>query len=501
MIEHTPSKEPVPPKDTKHTKPNFLRVLLSHLKIGIIGFGGGAALFPVIENELVERQKWTDKESFDYSVVVASVSPASPPVSICAMWSKRFALLAAYAYALPGTILALIIATGFTAIGTAGMRYISFASVGIIAFIMTLLYSFIKKSYAKGILTIPKRRYLLLVASAFVLMSGNSVRRFIATLFALEIDALPVPFFSINILTLLLMAFFVIFFMGSSTSKPKLIFSLALAGLYALSNGMRGYLSAWSPWLLGLMGALSVISIGYTFFVRKQRGNGFHLDRKNLRNIGLFALVAVLATVIAWIITGENIVWSFSSRVLLSAFSSFGGGQAYIGVADAFFVQTGIISPEVYTGRIIVISSAMPGPVLMNIAAGIGFTIGSELGGAFMGWVLGLMAFFVAVSACGFGCLVMRTCFDIFKEGKRLNMVIQYVVPLICGMLVSVAIMLLNQTTGILAREGVSPLIGMPIMLAASGLILLVRNKFKVKEVLLLLAAGLGSFAILAILF
>ncbi|MCL2666074.1 MAG: chromate transporter, partial [Defluviitaleaceae bacterium] len=39
-------------------------VLLSFLKIGAVGFGGGAALIPVIESELVENNKWIDKNSF-----------------------------------------------------------------------------------------------------------------------------------------------------------------------------------------------------------------------------------------------------------------------------------------------------------------------------------------------------------------------------------------------------------------------------------------------------
>ena len=86
-------------------KLNVVSVILSFLKMGIIGFGGGAALIPVIEDELVEKRKWIEKKQFDYSVIVASISPASLPVALCAIWNRKYSILSAYAYALPGPIL------------------------------------------------------------------------------------------------------------------------------------------------------------------------------------------------------------------------------------------------------------------------------------------------------------------------------------------------------------------------------------------------------------
>ena len=46
-------------------KSGLLRLLLSMAKIGVIGFGGGSALIPVIEEEVVDEQKLISKKDYD----------------------------------------------------------------------------------------------------------------------------------------------------------------------------------------------------------------------------------------------------------------------------------------------------------------------------------------------------------------------------------------------------------------------------------------------------
>ena len=100
-----------------------------------------AALVPAFEEELVENRKWIDKESFNEAVVVASVSPASLSMSIAAVWNNSWSFISSYSYAIPGPLIFLILLTGFSFIGDAGLKYIQYASVGIIAFVLLLLYN------------------------------------------------------------------------------------------------------------------------------------------------------------------------------------------------------------------------------------------------------------------------------------------------------------------------------------------------------------------------
>ena len=46
-------------------------------KIGCIGFGGGTALVPVIESEVVYEKKLIDKEEYTKDVIVANITPGA----------------------------------------------------------------------------------------------------------------------------------------------------------------------------------------------------------------------------------------------------------------------------------------------------------------------------------------------------------------------------------------------------------------------------------------
>jgi len=43
---------------------NFISMMLSFLKVGTIGFGGGAALIPVIEQEIVGKKNMNDDQLY-----------------------------------------------------------------------------------------------------------------------------------------------------------------------------------------------------------------------------------------------------------------------------------------------------------------------------------------------------------------------------------------------------------------------------------------------------
>ncbi len=52
------------------------------MKIGVVTFGGGYAMIPIIENETAKKRKWiTDKELLD----IVAISETTPgPIAICA---------------------------------------------------------------------------------------------------------------------------------------------------------------------------------------------------------------------------------------------------------------------------------------------------------------------------------------------------------------------------------------------------------------------------------
>ena len=477
---------------------NFLSVMLAHLKIGTIGFGGGAALIPVIEKELVENKKWIEKERFDTSVAVASISPASLPVSICAIWSPRYSLLSAYSYALPGTLIYLILLTGFSFIGEIGAKYLSFASVGLIAFVLFLIYRFIAKNYQYGSQLGIKRQYLLLIIASFLLTCGNVVGRLFYTLFDIQ---LPAPIFSISMITLMLATFFVICFVGASKSKVKIFSALIIALLFALKNGRAGVLN---QWLLPIVIFMSVmVAVSITYDIVKNRGNErkkiAKLDFKPLRNLLLFILLAVGLVLLTFLLSGDVNVWYFTYKVITSSLSSFGGGEVYIGISEAVFVQTGFIPEYIYNTQIIGIANTMPGPVIVAIVAGIGYTYGSIHHGIGFGWIFGLLGLSLTITATVIGALTLSMFFEILKNSIRLQMIIKYIMPVVCGMLISTAISLLRQASNVLIGVSLNPFLSMAVITGIVVIMLFVYKKCKVKDVALLLTAATGTIITLGV--
>ena len=482
---------------------NFLTVILSFLKVGIMGFGGGAALIPVIENEVVQKNKWMSKEDFDYKVVVASISPGSLPVSFLSMWNHKYSILSSFAYTLPGPVLFLILQTGFALIGEAGVRYIGFTSVGIIAFILMVIYSFIKRSYLRDTEIIPVRLYFGIMLTAFFLSNGNTVRRLATALFGLEAGILPGPIFSIAMLQLLAILFFIIFFMGKSESFIKLGISFIISMLFALSSGRSELLNNWNTVLIILMLILAAGSVVYdTVIIRESNKSSRNkFDLIAIRNFALFGLIGVILTFIAFIISGDSRTFDFAIRVVLSSWQSFGGGEVYISIADAIFVQGGFVSEEIYYSQIVGVSSAMPGPVLMAIAGGIGFAFGNSIGGTLLAWVFGLLAIFLAVVASALGTLTLFSGFEIFKNSHRLKMIVRYMIPLICGVLMNVALTLLNQTSSVIMGQGVNSWIAVGIVIGIFLVMLFLRTKYKVNDIKLLLSGGFGTFIVFGLVF
>jgi len=77
-----------------------------------------------------------------------------------------------------------------------------------------------------------------------------------------------------------------------------------------------------------------------------------------------------------------------------------------------------------------------------------------------------------------------------FKESYRLKMVIKYMMPLVCGILIGISLTLLNQAAGVLVREGINAWVGFGIVLVIYFCMMFLRKKYRVKDIPLILAGG-----------
>ncbi len=103
----------------KHNNLKILDKLLSiFFKIGIVTFGGGFAMIPLIEKEVVENHKWIKKEEFIDSISLTQTVPGPVAINLSVLIGYNLAgvtgaLVAAFGVALPSFITILILATFF----------------------------------------------------------------------------------------------------------------------------------------------------------------------------------------------------------------------------------------------------------------------------------------------------------------------------------------------------------------------------------------------------
>src|SRR5690606_29183060 len=118
--------------------------------------------------------------------------------------------------------------------------------------------------------------------------------------------------------------------------------------------------------------------------------------------------------------------------VSLSTVTSFGGGEAYVGVADGFFVAGGSVSSAVFYSQLVPIANALPGPILVKLAAGIGYTAVAPEHGAGPGWVAAGAAALVAVAACTAIAVLVMGAYQRAERSPLVRDIGLYILPVIC---------------------------------------------------------------------
>ena len=97
----------------------FLELFKIFAKIGTFTIGGGYAMIPLIEGEVVKKKKWLTEEEFDDIITVAQSSPGLIAVNIAIFVGHRVAgkkgsIVATIASILPPFIVILIVASLFS---------------------------------------------------------------------------------------------------------------------------------------------------------------------------------------------------------------------------------------------------------------------------------------------------------------------------------------------------------------------------------------------------
>ncbi|MDD6213388.1 MAG: chromate transporter [Clostridiales bacterium] len=449
-----------------------IEFLKKMFKVGSIGFGGGSALIPVLESTFLKQKDSKSRKDFDRDIVVASITPGALPVELASgLGAREFGLLGmvtgACAMALPGALIAFLLFTILAGAQDAVLEGIRLISVGVSSYIICQLMCYMDstlKICRKE--SVKRMRYGILVMAAVCLLScGGSLHKLLGLA--------GKPVFGLNTVHILIAVVFVACYTRSMYDWFHILIAGALCLVFFLGHGKAGVLSGF-PWILRSCELVMIILSVYGLFHGEREKSIKRVDRKGLfHNMGTWVIFLLLTTLPALICGREAL--AFIGRGSLSVLMSFGGGDAYLTIADGLFVDSGLISEDLYYGSVVSVVNLLPGSILTKCLTGIGYYMGIENGGAQMtgaAWALAGYGCSVAVSGISFH--MFAYFYDTLTDSKIFRVVGRWIRPVISGLLMGIVLSLLNQNKNAAAYTSVP----MPIILV--GTILLALADYRI---------------------
>lgn len=428
---HENHTESTTPDSTAEGK--FSSLIKIMLKIGAIGFGGGTALIPVIESEVVEQARLVPEDEYNKHVMIASITPGALPVEIASGIGRKAAgnrgmIAAASAIALPGALLTLFFLILFSGISDTLRIQIGFLSAAVSLIIIVMLLQYVLGTLKQARNKKEKFLYLFLFVCIFLL---SGLKNIYAVL------GIPgEPPFSFSSSAILIAAFLIILMVlvcsdhlhPSPENQPKSSFPF----------------------------------------------------KKLLRSLLCWILFTLLLSFPAILLTRSTL--SFLRTGFFSSILSFGGGDAYLSVAQGLFVDSNIISRGSFYGNIIPVANALPGSILCKVLTGIGYTLGYELHHSVAeGVILAVCGFACSIAASGMIVTIVTSLYEKYENLQVFSTIQKFIRPIISGLLLNVGLTL--YLTGIrlpLQAGKPSPLtVAVAVLLDLGILYMLRRSKRK----------------------
>lgn len=471
---------------------NLTKLLLSFLKVGFIGFGGGSALIPIIEEEIVTKKQLLKEEDYYNHVIVSNITPGTLPVKLAAAAGRQISGIpgmigSALMVSLPGVFITVFLVSILSQLNDNVLSQIEYASVGISVFIILLLVNYIQKVLAGCRQSNTALAGVIIMLLVFILTAGKEINA------VLGIDRTPI--FDISTLNILLLAFFIIFYTSGKITPIKGSITGIISVVYILCTGKSNIIS--NPAILTIiqiiMLALSCYGIYHSI---KKSGSGKKISPKGLfaEEIAWFIFL-ILFSLPAVLIFGNGL--DYITNGFLSSIMSFGGGEAYLTIADSMFVASGQVSSEIFYGQILPIANALPGPILSKILAAIGYYLGfHSTNSVALGYLLALAGYIVSLVAT---CTVFSLILYIYNSFENLEIfqtLKKWVLPIVAGLLLSTIVAMLEANFGIIAITGLTTPFAFLLCILIFAFLYFLHIKFHLHDVILILISGVLSLSV-----
>lgn len=421
-------------------KPLHWKLLYSMLKIGCIGFGGGNAVVPVMEKELVEDKAYVKRKKYEETIMIANVTPGALPVEIACgignLYGKKNMVLSAVAMALPGCLLSVLLLSVFMLQKGALVQQIGYLCLGIIPFVVWELFSYVRKTIqsAKKESTLRLYKVLLITLVVFLLVCGKNVNKLF---FSGEL-----PWVSISTITVFGLSLFFIFFCNGKYQFKTSVPSLLLIASYLLLEFFckSKYADILKGVLIFLMVLLVVWKVIDCYQGGEKRSEGTYL-RNLLKEVGIWSLFLAIFSIAGILWVNHTVV--LMAKGIYSTVISFGGGDAYLSVVEGLFVDGGFLSGDDLYEIVIPVVNVLPGSILCKSLTSIGYLWGlSQTGTLLGGCVIALAGFACSVTASGViycGMTGLYNCFSTLQIFIHLR---RWIRPIVSGLLLNVILSL-----------------------------------------------------------
>ena len=429
-------------KMEQNKKSKFL-LFTSMVKIGCLGFGGGNALIPLMHQELVEKNKVVNSEEFEEDVVVASITPGALPVEIAGGVGSRIGswlgmLLGSVGMALPGLLLTLLLLVFLSGLNEDVVRQIGFLTVGISAFIVCLLMDYVVKTINQASQSQSVKVTAIVIFAVFCLTCEKTLYRI------LEINM--TPFFGIATIHVFMLAFFLVFYLYNKKKFVHYIVSIILCSIYVFCVG-KSKIIVNQDYFYAVATLMLVLSVYDGITNNISHISLFQKSNANETKKELFALVAcvILSAIPAMLITNQTLM--YLSNGMFSSLISFGGGDAYLTVADGLFVDTALITEDEFYGVIVPIVNLLPGSILCKTLSAIGYYIGYHNANMISEALLvALSGFCVSIAAsCGVFA-VIKYLYENLQQLEIFQIIRKIIRPIVSGLLLTVILSLIYQS-------------------------------------------------------
>lgn len=463
-------------------------------KIGLIGFGGGNALVPVIERELVESSKILPQEEFDKEVVVANITPGALPIEIASGAGRVIAgipgmILSAVAMAFPGALFTLVLLALFTTAAASMMTQVRFASVGVTMLIVVLLTSYT----AQAIRSKPEKSRerivsICLVVVVFLLTCGKKLFK----LFGLDAGGV----LALSTLDVLGVVFFAIFFtrgkfLATKASRIRTGIAGVISLVYLLSTNSFGPFSAVDIQIPLRVLMIALGAWGFIQSFRDEHGPIAPFPAKQMaKEVAAWACFVIVLSIPALILCPEALL--FAGRAGLSVLMSFGGGDAYLVFGQGMFVDTGMITDDQYYAHVVMVSNAMPGSIIAKVLTGVGFFIGMNYG-AVAGVCVAISGFACGVGISGMTFLIVYYIYERFEPLSVFRAIKRYIRPVIGGLLLTIAITMFSLNMNVADSFSLNPIFMVVFSLVLFAVLYWAGNIRRLPLAALILAAILVS--------